>query len=212
MKLIQTDYDEHYHEHPLLREKPDSQRNRKRLGLLREFCPGGRFLEIGCGRGGLLRMAAEYFEVEGVEISIAQAQSLQAEFGARVRQADIQVEALPRARYHAVAAFNLLEHLRDPGQVLKNVQAALQPGGVMIGSMPNNFGLVGGIATAVNNFFDRTHIATYSPAVWQALFEQAGFGRTLFFGEITLGRNRAIYVRGAGWKVVSFNLMFVAMA
>ena len=77
--------------------------------------------------------------------------------------------------------------------------------------MPNNFGLVGGLVTRLGNFFDRTHVSTLAPDVWRGLFEQAGFTRIDFFGEVTIGRNRAVYVRRRFWPHVSFNLMFACV-
>jgi hypothetical protein len=76
--------------------------------------------------------------------------------------------------------------------------------------MPNHFGLVGGLATRIGNYFDRTHVATFTPAVWRTLFQQAGFHDTQFFGELTLGPNVALYLRRWWWPYVSFNLMFVS--
>ena len=77
--------------------------------------------------------------------------------------------------------------------------------------MPNNYGLVGGVVTRLSNYVDRTHISTFTPEVWRRLFQQAGFSRVDFFGEVTVGRNRALYVRRRFWPHVSFNLMFVCV-
>ena len=210
MKLIQDNYEESYHESFFMREKPDSQRLQKRMELLLGYKQEGALLEVGAGHGGLLRQAALYFSVEGMDISRRAAARLVAEFGSRVRQADIVSEPLPAGRYDAIAIFNVLEHLPQPGPVLEKCHQALNAGGVMIGSMPNNYGLVGGIVTRVTNYFDRTHVSTLSPTAWRVLFNQAGFSQTDFFGEVTLGRNTAFYLRRVWWPTISFNLMFAA--
>ena len=210
MKLIQDNYEDGYHENFFMREKPDSQRIRQRMALLLAYQQEGALLEVGIGHGGLLKQAAIYFTVEGLDISHRAVADLAGEFGDRVRQADIVSDPLPVSRYDAIAIFNVLEHLRHPGLVLEKCYRALKAGGVLIGSMPNNFGLVGGSVTRITNYFDRTHVSTLSPAAWRVLFEQAGFGQSDFFGEVTLGRNTAFYLRRWWWPYLSFNLMFAS--
>ena len=210
MKLIQENYEDGYHESFLMREKPDSQRIHQRLGLLLAYKQEGALLEVGAGRGGLLRQAATYFSVEGLDISRSAVAGLADEFGDRVRQADIASEPLPASRYDVIVLFNVLEHLRQPGPVLEKCYRALKADGVLIGSMPNNFGLVGRCVTGLTNYFDRTHVSTLTPAAWRALFDQAGFRQVDFFGEVTAGRNTAFYLRRWWWPYLSFNLMFAA--
>src|SRR5437667_10968363 len=40
---------------------------RWRLEIIREYCPSGRLLEVGCARGDFLSAARDSFEVHGVE-------------------------------------------------------------------------------------------------------------------------------------------------
>ncbi len=211
MKLIQSDYDDHYHENFLLRETPNSQRNRRRLAALLAYKQTGNLLEIGCGKAGFLRQAARHFSVEGIEISRNAVEDLQPDFGSSIRHANIETHTLPHRRYDVIAAFNLLEHLRRPEAAIRRMYASLVEGGVIIGSMPNNFGLVGGVATLLSNFFDRTHISTLTPAAWRTLFQQAGFRQIDFFGEVTIGRNRAVHIHHRLWPHLSFNLMFACV-
>jgi SAM-dependent methyltransferase len=191
------------------RKSPDSQRNRNRLREILVRVPRGRLLEVGCGTGEFLRLAAQHFDVEALDISeyaVARAQQV---FPGRVRRADIEVEPLPSTAYAVVAAFNVLEHLRQPVHLIGRIYVSLVDGGVLAGSVPNRYGLVGGLATMLANAFDRTHISTYHTDRWQRLFEEAGFRRVDLFGEITFGANRSLHVKGRWWKHVSFNTMFI---
>lgn len=209
MKLIKRHYEEGYHENPLYRESRRSQRNDARLAVLRQAIPGGRLLEIGCGQGGFLRAARPFYEVECMDISSEAVKAIQAEFGDSAMQGNIAEAMLPSGHYQAIAAFNILEHLRQPVLVIQKLFNALSAGGVVIGSVPNNSGPVGTMVTRIGNFFDRTHVSTPPPAAWRAMFVQAGFAAVDFFGEVTIGRNRCVYVRAPWWQAVSFNLMFV---
>jgi len=208
MKLIQQDYEHDYHGNIFMREKPNSQRIRKRLELLLSCKQAGTLLEIGVGKAGFLRLAQQHFSVEGIDISAQAVEALIPHFGERVRRADVEAHSLPHQRYDAIAIFNVLEHLRRPAAVIARLHRALNPGGVVIGSMPNNYGLVGGLSTRLGNYFDRTHCSTFPPVVWRGLFQQAGFARIQFFGELTIGRNAALYLRGPLWPHLAFNLMF----
>jgi 2-polyprenyl-3-methyl-5-hydroxy-6-metoxy-1,4-benzoquinol methylase len=179
------------------------------MDLLLKYKLEGSLLEIGCGKAGFLRLADQYFDVEGMDISQYAIQAIRPHFGDRVRVGNIEQHPLPAARYDVIAVFNILEHLRQPNQVIKRLSNALNPGGLVIGSVPNNQSLVGGLVTRIGNFFDRTHVSTFVPGVWQHLFAHAGFNSIDFFGEVTLGRNHCRYLRGQFWPHLSFNLMFI---
>lgn len=201
-------YEEAYYEGPLTREAPNSQRNRTRLAALLKHQPGGRLLEVGCGKGGFLSLAEKYYEVEGIDISQYAINRTKLHFGDRVNVHNIEQQPLGAAEYDVIAAFNVLEHLRQPDKVVEKIFQALSKSGVLFGSVPNNYCLVGGAATLLSNFFDRTHISTFTPDTWERIFRRAGFTRVHFFGEVTAGPNVCRYVYGRLWRYISFNLMF----
>ncbi|MGD2253964.1 MAG: class I SAM-dependent methyltransferase [Anaerolineales bacterium] len=193
----------------LTRVSSGSQRNRDRLRLILSHKKGGRLLEIGCGRGALLIQAMKHFEVEGVERSPHAIDLLRDAFGDRVRKANIEEEALDAETYDAVAVFNVLEHLKNPDKVIREVYRALKPEGVVVGSVPNNSGILGTIHTALTNIFDRTHCSTYPPTQWKALFQEVGFRDIEMFGEVMLGPNISAFVRNRIWNQLSFNMVFI---
>jgi 2-polyprenyl-3-methyl-5-hydroxy-6-metoxy-1,4-benzoquinol methylase len=210
VKLIQDSYEKSYHENFLYRETEQSQRNQARLRLVLQQKSGGSLLEIGCGKGGFLRLAETYFSVEGMDISHYAIQAAEEHFHQRVSVGDIEQRTLPHKNYDVIAVFNILEHLHQPKTAVQRLYRSLNDGGLLVGSVPNNFGLVGRSVTLLENFFDRTHVSTYPPAVWQSLFQEAGFRVVEFFGETTFGRNHSIYLhKKPAWPYMSFNLMFL---
>jgi SAM-dependent methyltransferase len=211
VKLIQKSFEKSYHESIFYREIERSQRNRGRLGLVLREKNRGKLLEIGCGKGGFLRLAEEHFAVEGIDISQYAIDAAAAHFQKRVRVGDIEERTLPHVQYDVIAVFNILEHLHYPKAAIARIYRSLNDGGLLIGSVPNNYGLVGSLVTRLGNFFDRTHVSTYPPAVWRVLFQEAGFRVVKFFGETTFGRNHSIYLRKRVWPYVSFNLMFTCL-
>jgi 2-polyprenyl-3-methyl-5-hydroxy-6-metoxy-1,4-benzoquinol methylase len=210
MPLFRTRYNRDYFHSPFTRQRHASQRNCQRLSLIRSLCPAGVLLEVGCGTGEFLRLAQPHYTVECMEISDYAAQRVEDELGIRPRVVNIEEATVPFQRYHVIAAFNVLEHLYDPGSVLRKMYYSLRPGGLLVGSMPLNYALLGSLHTLLTNLFDRTHVSTLPPGRWQKLFAQAGFRPVSFFGEFMFGPNRNRYVRSPLWPYLSFNLMFAA--
>lgn len=209
MRLIRRHYEEGYHKNILHHEAPNSQRNQERLRLVLSYKTSGSLLEIGCGLGGFLKLAEVHFSVEGMDISRTAIATIHPHFGDRVRVFNIDQHFLPQAGYEVIAAFNLLEHLRQPHKAIDKLYHALNPEGIIIGSVPNNFSLVGGFNTRLGNFFDRTHISTFTPDTWNRIFQHAGFQHIHFFGELPLGPNHCRFLSGRLWPYLAFNLMFI---
>ena len=211
LRLVRRKYDKSYSENILYKELRDSQRNKARLREILRHKRGGRLLEVGCAKGGFLKLAREHFDVEGMDISQYVIDAIRTTFGKRVQAGNIETAQLLPERYDVIAAFNVLEHLRDPGSVIQKAYGSLRRGGILIGSVPNNRGPVGRPLTRLSNLLDRTHCSTYPPGRWRRIFEQARFSKVVFFGEMNFGRNLCIYVKRSLWKYISPNLMFLCV-
>ncbi|MBP5855624.1 class I SAM-dependent methyltransferase [Marivibrio halodurans] len=104
--------------------------------------PNDTIVDIGCGAGDLLRLMRRYgapgWRLVGVDFS--------AEAVKRARADDIEViegriEALPENTLNDVGVFvmnQLIEHVEDPGEVLRSCASMLRPGGVLIMETPNH--------------------------------------------------------------------------
>jgi 2-polyprenyl-3-methyl-5-hydroxy-6-metoxy-1,4-benzoquinol methylase len=209
VSFFRQQYDRDYYEGIAYAGRPDSPRNENRLREVLAHKPGGRLLEIGCGKGAFLRLAERHFDVAGIDVSRYAVGCLKPYLGARVKVADVEQEELGADSYDVIAAFNVLEHLRKPGAVIHGIHRGLRGQGIVIGSVPNKSGPVGRVHSALTDLIDRTHCSTYPPHRWRALFREAGFTKIRFFGEIMLGRMWSTYVRHWLWPWVSLNLMFV---
>lgn len=153
--------------------------------LLEEFPASGaglRVLDIGCGDGYLARLLAERgFEVTGIE----RRGGYTSAFPAEVELVEADLEAgLPdlRRSYDFVLCADVLEHVRWPDQLLREVRQVLAPGGVLVASLPNSGNiwfrlnvLAGRFPRDDKGLFDRTHLHFFMWKGWSELFLEAGF-------------------------------------
>jgi len=99
----------------------------------------GRLLEVGCGSGNFLELAAKKgWQVVGVEIAPRAARIAQ-ERGFDVFVGSLQeyVASGPKPLATVTTAFEVLEHVPDPAMFLRDIASATAPGGLVIASTPN---------------------------------------------------------------------------
>jgi SAM-dependent methyltransferase len=97
----------------------------------------GRLLELGCGRGDVLRAFASLgYEVVGVDLS-PQAPKLAR--GLEVRVADLEKDPLPvpAESFQCVFTKSVVEHSFHPVEILRRGLAALEPGGRIVVMTPS---------------------------------------------------------------------------
>jgi SAM-dependent methyltransferase len=109
-----------------------------------EVKPGMRVLDVGCGRGEILRRCAE-LGVEAYGVDYAPVAARMAQEAGAVYQADAKRLPFPSFSFDRVLMFDLIEHLHpwELDQALSEARRALRPGGRLI------------IHTAPNVWYDR---------------------------------------------------------
>jgi len=163
----------------------------------------GPVVDLGCGRGELVRLLqADGFDAEGIDISPEQVALAHAAGVARVRQGDFRaILAAQPAHYAAVTANDLLEHLTKP-EVLRtfdDVAAALAPGGIFVGRVPNAVSPIGGHIQAG----DFTHNTSFTAHSIRQLAAAAGFDSVLAHSSPPVAHGLASAARVMVWQVVS---------
>ena len=163
----------------------------------------GPVVDLGCGRGALVRlMQLDGFDAEGIDISPEQAAYARAAGVARVRQGDFRVIlAAHPAHYAAITATDLLEHLTKPEvlQTFDDVAAALAPGGVFVGRVPNAISPLGGHIRDG----DFTHQTSFTARSIRQLAAAAGFDSVLARSSPPIAHGLVSGARMMIWQLVS---------
>ena len=98
----------------------------------------GRVLDVGCGRGLLLReFRRRGWEVQGTELSEPAASYGREVLGLPVAVGSLETLGFPANHFDAVTLWHVLEHLPDPRVLLAEVERILKPGGVLFIGVPN---------------------------------------------------------------------------
>jgi len=110
----------------------------------RPFGPGEALLEVGCGLGQYLAVAAERVDhVAGVDVSLALLVLARQRIEGRGAVLAAEAEHLPFAdgAFAAVIAADVIEHLGDQRRSLREMGRVLLPKGSLFLSTPNRFSL-----------------------------------------------------------------------
>ena len=139
--------------------RPQSDYTDKLALYLRDlyYHDNGRLLDIGCGRGDMLRSFAKAgFLVKGLDISPDVAQYC-TPFEARV--ANLEVDPLPFSlgEFDYVFSKSVIEHMADPMRLIETAYDALAPGGIAVIITPS------WVHHAWGPFFlDYTHVTPFT--------------------------------------------------
>jgi len=143
---------------------------------------GGTLLDLGAAGGELGNaLRAQFDETIGFEYNVDCIGQLRGCFD-HVAIADLERVAELPSNVDAIVLADVLEHLRDPGRVLKLVRSALKDDGHAFISVPNianitiRFGLLAGIFEyRERGILDETHVRFYTQASFLREVENAGF-------------------------------------
>jgi methionine biosynthesis protein MetW len=147
---------------------------------------GRRVLEVGCSTGYMSRLMAERnCVVTGIEVD-AEAAARARKYCEEVHVVDMNVrdwiDALPKAAFDVVLLGDVLEHLVDPWNVLRQVAEVLDTGGSILVSLPNVVHWMTRLGIFLGQFdyqpvgtCDHTHLRFFTVKTARDLIESAGY-------------------------------------
>jgi SAM-dependent methyltransferase len=143
---------------------------------------GLRVLDLGCAEGYLGEiLAARGYRVTGVDSPAAARRGFPDSIDLVVADLDRGLPSLP-GRFDIVLCADVLEHLRHPAAMLRDICGILAPGGYLAASLPNSGNayfrgnvLLGRFPQHERGLFDRTHLHFFTWDGWRELLHSAGF-------------------------------------
>lgn len=153
--------------------------------IKKEVSKGERILEIGCAFGDLIGLLENDFETHASDIS-QDALKIAAKNYQRTKFYHFKAEKTFKieGRFQAIIAGHILEHIKNPALVLKQISEKLNENGIFLMIVPNTDSLgrqwkkekwVG--------YRDKTHISLYTPSKWQKLLEKNNLKIIRGFGD-----------------------------
>jgi len=163
--------------------KDSDQSSHGRIAAWLSRKPPSRVLDLGCSNGYLGEILRGYgHEVTGVDFSTSEGVEKRLD---RFVEANLE-EGIPSSvgsGYDIVLAADVLEHVRDPGRLLRESRELLVPGGVVIASIPNFAHWYPRSRVALGRFdydrrgiLDEGHVRFFTRRSFERLAAKSGLG------------------------------------
>jgi 2-polyprenyl-3-methyl-5-hydroxy-6-metoxy-1,4-benzoquinol methylase len=161
-------------------------KNSPHVELLKMVGPNKRVLEIGPGIGHVTKLLKQYrCDVTCVERDSEMADRAK-EFCTRIIMGDIESSEtyahIAAERFDVITFGDVLEHLRDPVDILIKMRRLLSPNGYLVASIPNVAHrslrlslLFGEFNYADAGLLDRTHLRFFTRTTIEQMMTEAGF-------------------------------------
>lgn len=162
------------------------------LGIVKRHLVGKKILEIGPADGHMTRGLIEDFDLTLVEPSETLSQKLRQSFRRACVITTLAEDFIPSERFDSILLCHLLDHVRDPEQVVRMAGSWLSPGGRIIAIAPNSESLHRqaavrmGLLSAANSFSERDQVQgkrrIFNRDEFRRLFSSAGLEIEFFGG------------------------------
>jgi SAM-dependent methyltransferase len=143
----------------------------------RGLFPREALLEVGCGNGFFLLEAldAGFHEVVGVEPSRVAAEGADKRVRDRIHVDVIRPGLFKEGQFDVVCMFQVLDHLPDPGLVLRECRRVLRPGGTFL-SVHHDIGAFSArLLKEASPIIDVEHTYLFDASTSRQLLERNGF-------------------------------------
>jgi len=111
---------------------------RRKFGIVKNYCQGGKILDIGCGTGEFLKYCQlKRFNVTGVEPN-DKARDYAQKHSLILTYKQLELLEANGGSYNCITMWHVLEHIHDLNGLLSQVKKLLSPDGIFIVAVPNS--------------------------------------------------------------------------
>jgi SAM-dependent methyltransferase len=151
-------------------------RRRRRAAERHAHRVPGQVLDVGCSTGIFLaEMEDAGWRGTGIETNQSAAAYARERLGLEVLGETLEQAELPGGSFDLITFWDVLEHMHDPLATLSHVHDLLQPGGIVVATVPNYRSLDRKLFGSAWIGFDAPrHLTVFAPDTLRRLLEQAG--------------------------------------
>lgn len=205
---------------------PEAKLFLKGLNLIEKLHPNkGKILDVGCSSGVFLNMAKDRgWEILGIDISKDFVNYAKKNFKLDIRYGFLKDFSFKENSFDVVTLWDLIEHVREPKELLKEVCKILKPEGIVLILTPNQNSLIkkttnlsyklsfGRWKAPANVVYDIHHLYYFSKKNITMLLNKIGF-KTVYTGKEETILNRIIGEESDHWikknKFMVFGLRLI---
>ena len=148
-----------------------------------------KILDVGCGEGEFLEICQKAgTECFGVDISNYALKKAKGKVKGKLASVNVETEKLPYPDeyFDTITSFDLLEHLRNPGFLFRELKRVLKKDGLLFLTTPNgDYWPAGFLGHFVRD--DPTHINIQGKKYWCKYLKKAGFSSIKIKGSLLFG-------------------------
>lgn len=136
-----TDYSAYYHEANLEIPAWVEARLEEVVGEFEPYRRSGRWLDVGCGAGTLMRAGRNRgWAAVGTEVAAGAAEAVR-EDGFEVHVGELSALPLEAGSFDVVSLVEVVEHVKDPRGLMLEAARLIRPGGAMYVTTPHSRGI-----------------------------------------------------------------------
>lgn len=160
------------------------------ISLITKYIPdpaSKKVLDVGYGNGFFLAVARKAgWSVDGIDTSRENVTIAKEKFGLNLQSGDFLRDVPNEAAYDVISFWDILEHLAEPGVMLRKASAVMRPGGLILAGLPDDESLLRYFAAFLYNCSGRRfrmglkkvyfweHVSYFNSRSLQALFKRHG--------------------------------------
>ena len=170
-----TDYSAYYHEANLNIPAWVEARLEEVVGEFEPYRRGGRWLDVGCGAGALMRAARNRgWAACGTEVAAGAAEAVRQD-GFEVHVGELSALPLEAESFDVVSLVEVVEHVGDPRSLVLEAARLIRPGGAMYVTTPHGRGISARVLRSRwSAVAPPEHLQLFSVRGLEAVLAQAG--------------------------------------